>query len=114
MTAYMLGYGSSHNTLLAQTMAFATLCTSRLVHGYNSKSNSPVIFTNRFFNNVYLAGAFLIGLVLITTVVMIPGLHDIFKVQTLQFSQLMMVYGLALLNLPVIQLLKAVTRKWLK
>ena len=37
MTAYMLGYGSSHNTLLAQTMAFATLCTSRLVHGYNSK-----------------------------------------------------------------------------
>lgn len=114
MTAYMLGYGSSHNTLLAQTMAFATLCTSRLVHGYNSKSNSPVIFTNRFFNNVYLAGAFLIGLVLITAVVMIPGLHDIFKVQTLQFSQLMMVYGLALLNLPVIQLLKAVTRKWLK
>ena len=114
MTAYMLGYGSSHNTLLAQTMAFATLCTSRLVHGYNSKSNSPVIFTNRFFNNVYLAGAILIGLVLITAVVMIPGLHDIFKVQTLQFSQLMMVYGLALLNLPVIQLLKAVTRKWLK
>ena len=114
MTAYMLGYGSSHNTLLAQTMAFATLCTSRLVHGYNSKSNSPVIFTNRFFINVYLAGAFLIGLVLITAVVMIPGLHDIFKVQTLQFSQLMMVYGLALLNLPVIQLLKAVTRKWLK
>ena len=114
MTAYMLGYGSSHNALLAQTMAFATLCTSRLVHGYNSKSNSPVIFTNRFFNNVYLAGAFLIGLVLITAVVMIPGLHDIFKVQTLQFSQLMMVYGLALLNLPVIQLLKAVTRKWLK
>ena len=91
MTAYMLGYGSSHNTLLAQTMAFATLCTSRLVHGYNSKSNSPVIFTNRFFNNVYLAGAFLIGLVLITTVVMISGLLDIFKVQTLQFSQLMMV-----------------------
>ncbi len=114
MTAYMIGYGGSHNTLLAQTMAFATLCTSRLVHGYNSKSNSPVIFTNRFFNNVYLAGAFLIGLVLITAVVMIPGLHDIFKVQTLQFSQLLTVYGLALLNLPVIQLLKAVTRKWLK
>lgn len=114
MTAYMIGYGGSHNTLLAQTMAFATLCTSRLVHGYNSKSNSPVIFTNRFFNNVYLAGAFLIGLVLITAVVMIPGLYDIFKVQTLQFSQLLTVYGLALLNLPVIQLLKAVTRKWLK
>nr|WP_300306507.1 cation-translocating P-type ATPase [uncultured Anaerostipes sp.] len=114
MTAYTIGYGSGHNTLLAQTMAFATLCTSRLVHGYNSKSNSPVIFTKRFFNNIYLAGAFLIGLILITAVVMIPGLHNMFKVQTLEFSQLLIVYGLALLNLPIIQLLKAVTRKFLK
>ena len=54
------------------------------------------------------------GLILITAVVMIPGLHNMFKVQTLEFSQLLIVYGLALLNLPIIQLLKAVTRKFLK
>ena len=111
--AYTIGLRNG-NVLLAQTMAFATLCTSRLVHGYNSKSNSPVLFTKRFFNNVFLAGAFLIGLVLITAVIMIPGLHDIFKVQTLEVGQLFTVYGLALLNLPIIQLLKAVTRKVLK
>lgn len=111
--AYTIGLRNG-NVLLAQTMAFATLCTSRLVHGYNSKSNSPVLFTKRFFNNVFLAGAFLIGLVLITAVIMIPGLHDIFKVQTLEVGQLFTVYGLALLNLPIIQLLKAATRKILK
>ncbi|MEI3220026.1 MAG: hypothetical protein V8S08_10970 [Lachnoclostridium sp.] len=42
-------------------MAFGTLCTGRLVHGFNCKSDKPVIFTNRFFNNIYLIGAFYWG-----------------------------------------------------
>ena len=43
---------------------------------------------------------------------MIPALQEMFKVQTLTVAQLMTVYGLALLNLPVIQLLKWIrTRK---
>lgn len=105
MIAFMIGY-SQGNTVLAMTMAFGTLCTSRLVHGFNCKSNKPVIFTRRFFNNIYLIGAFLLGLALITSVLMIPGLHNMFKVQTLSIMQLMTVYGLALLNLPVIQLMK--------
>ncbi len=105
MTAYTLGM-KWDGVLLAQTMAFATLCLSRLVHGYNSKSNTPVIFTKYFFNNVYLTGAFLLGTVLITAVVLIPGLQTVFKVQTLTLFQLLSVYGLALLNLPLIQCLK--------
>ncbi|OLR58756.1 ATPase [Anaerostipes sp. 494a] len=107
MIAYMIGLRIG-NPLLARTMAFATLCMSRLVHGYNSKSDSPVIFTKRFLNNKYLAGAFLVGTILITTVVMVPGLHAMFKVQTLGIWQLLMVYGLAFLNLPIIQCLKAI------
>lgn len=105
MVGYTIGYKDG-NPLLAQTMAFATLCLSRLVHGYNSKSNSPILFTKKFFDNKYLAGAFCIGVVLITAVIMIPGLHGMFKVQTLSMGQLMTVYGLALVNLPVIQLIK--------
>lgn len=107
MIVYMIGLRIG-NPLLARTMAFATLCMSRLVHGYNSKSDSPVIFTKRFLNNKYLAGAFLVGTILITTVVMVPGLHAMFKVQTLEIWQLLMVYGLAFLNLPIIQCLKAI------
>ena len=69
-------------------------------------------FTERFWNNIYLIGAFVLGWLLITGVLMIPALQGMFKVQTLTVAQLMTVYGLALLNLPVIQLLKWIrTRK---
>ncbi|MCB6643750.1 cation-translocating P-type ATPase [[Clostridium] scindens] len=105
MAAFLIGYRSG-DAVLASTMAFGTLCTSRLVHGFNCKSSRPVLFTKRFLNNIYLIGAFLIGLVLITGVLMIPGLQGIFKVASLNIGQLLTVYGLALLNLPVVQLLK--------
>lgn len=107
MTLLGFLYGLKNGgSALAATMAFGTLCTSRLVHGYNCKSNRPVLFTKKFFNNIYLTGAFLLGLALITAVLTIPGVQGVFKVVTLSFGQLMMVYGLALLNLPVIQLMK--------
>lgn len=110
MAAFMIGYGQS-GSLLASTMAFGTLCMSRLVHGFNCKAAKPVIFTKRFFNNIYLIGAFLIGIALITAVMTIPALQGMFKVVTLNMSQLLTVYGLALLNLPVIQLLKWIRNK---
>ena len=111
MTAFMIGYRDG-NAVLASTMAFGTLCSSRLVHGFNCKANKPIIFTKRFWNNTYLIGAFVLGWLLITGVLMIPALQEMFKVQTLTVAQLMTVYGLALLNLPVIQLLKWIrTRK---
>ncbi|WP_461810317.1 cation-translocating P-type ATPase [Faecalimonas sp.] len=110
MIAFVIGYQNG-NALLASTMAFGTLCTARLVHGFNCKSDRPLIFTKRFFNNIYLIGAFLLGLVLISSVLMIPALNSIFKVQTLNVSQLMIVYGLALINLPIIQFLKFIRKK---
>ena len=105
MIAFTIGY-QDKNATLASTMAFATLCLSRLVHGYNCKSKRPVLFKKSFFNNKYLQGAFLIGFVLITLVVTMPFLQTMFKVQTLTMPQLFTVYGLALANLPIIQLLK--------
>ena len=110
MVAFTIGYKDG-NALLASTMAFATLCCSRLFHGFNCKSNRPVVFTKRVFNNIYLIGAFVIGMILITLVVTVPGLHNIFKVQTLTLSQLLTVYGLAALNLPIIQTIKAIRAK---
>ena len=113
MIAFTIGYKDG-NALLASTMAFATLCCSRLFHGFNCKSNRPVVFTKRVFNNIYLIGAFVIGMILITLVVTVPGLHNIFKVQTLTLSQLLTVYGLAALNLLIIQMIKAVRAKFRK
>ena len=103
MIGFMIGLtGEGGNAVLASTMAFGTLCTARLVHGFNCKSDYPVIFSKRLWNNIYLIGAFLLGLVLITCVMTIPALDEVFKVQTLTFTQLLIVYGLALVNLPII------------
>ena len=110
IAAFLIGYRSG-DSVLASTMAFGTLCTSRLVHGFNCKSDRPVLFSKAFFNNAALIGAFVIGFVLITSVMLIPGLQGVFKVVTLNAGQLMTVYGLALLNLPIIQLMKKLRRK---
>ena len=107
MIAFMIGY-HGENALLGSTMAFATLCSARLFHGFNCKPDRPVVFTRKVFNNIFLIGAFVLGIALITAVVMIPGLHSIFKVQTLTVRQLFTVYGLAAVNIPVIQILKGI------
>ena len=91
---------------LGSTFAFGTLCMSRLVHGFNCKSDQTVLFTDRFWNNKYLIGAFGAGMLLVTSVLVIPGLQGIFQVVTLKAGQLAVVCGLAAANLPIIQLLK--------
>ena len=45
MIAFYVGF--MRNAEVASTMAFSTLCLSRLVHGFNCKSDKPVWFTKR-------------------------------------------------------------------
>ena len=110
MLAFLIGYRGG-DAVLASTMAFGTLCTGRLVHGFNCKSDRPMMFSKKLWNNIYLIGAFLIGFVLITSILTIPALQNVFKVVPLNVTQLFTVYGLALLNLPVIQLLKWIRKR---
>ena len=110
MIAFLIGFKGG-DAVLASTMAFGTLCTARLVHGFNCKSDRPVLFKKKMWNNIYLIEAFHLGLVLITSVLMIPALHSVFKVSTLTIQQLLIVYGLAAANLPIIQLLKCFRKK---
>ncbi len=102
------------SALLGSTMAFGTLCISRLFHGFNCKSDRPVVFSRALFNNKALWGAFIVGMVLITAALCIPGIDHIFKVQTLGLPQLLTVYGLAFLNIPVIQFIKWIQVKMQK
>ena len=99
------------SALLGSTMAFGTLCSSRLFHGFNCKSDRPVIFTKRFWNNKYLIGAFLLGMILITMALAVPAFDHVFKVHALGIPQLLTVYGLAFLNIPVIQFIKLIQKK---
>ena len=110
MVSFLTGYHQD-GALLGSTYAFGTLCLARLFHGYNCKSDRPVIFTKRFFNNKWMQGAFVLGAVLITAVLTVPGLHQVFKVETLNFEQLGTVYLYAFACFPIIQLLKWVRGK---
>ena len=114
MTAYYIGLNTSSGVRaasVASTMAFATLCLGRLVHGYNCKSKSVIIFKKGFFNNVALQIAFLIGVALLSAVLFIPGLHSMFKIASLSAIQVVTIFILAFLNLPFIQFVKKFTVK---
>lgn len=107
MTAFYFGYQVDAAT--ASTMAFATLCLSRLVHGFNCKSDRAILFSKRIVDNKFLWGAFGLGFLLINGVLLIPGLASVFKVTALTGTQLLLIYGLSLVNLFIIQLIK-----WIK
>lgn len=106
--------GYYHNgAMLGSTYAFGTLCLARLFHGFNCKSDYPVIFTKRFFHNKWLQGAFALGAVLITIVLIVPGCHLLFKVETLNLMQLGSVYLYAFVSMLIIQLFKWIRmKKW--
>ncbi len=95
----------------ASTMAFATLCLSRLVHGFNCKSELPVWFTKKMWNNKQLIGAFVLGFILLNAVLLIPPLHGVFRITPLSLYELLSVYGLSLMTLVIVQLLKLIRRK---
>ena len=106
LTAIAFYIGLQDNTNLAMTMAFATLCMSRLFHGFNCKNKRPIFFSKQLFNNRFIWIAWILGMILVTLVLMVPSLHSIFKVQTLTLVQLLSVYGLSFLTFPIIQFLK--------
>ena len=109
LTAFLIGYRDG-NEVLAGTMAFAVLCLSRLLHGYNCKAGKPVIFTGKFFDNRFMQGAFLSGFVLLTAVLAVPVLHGFFAVQTLKIGEILAVYGLSGVSMLVIQGLKRMVK----
>ena len=105
MIGFMTGYHQD-GALLGSTYAFGTLCLARLFHGFNCKSDHPVILTKQFLNNPWLLGAFAVGAAFITAVLTLPGLHHVFQVETLDLVQLGFVYLYAFASMLVIQLLK--------
>ena len=90
------------------TMAFATLCLSRLFHGFNCKAAEPVLFTRRFWNNKPLLGAFLVGALLLSAVLVIPPLEELMQAVALPWQLGLAIPALAVGSMVVIQLLKAI------
>jgi Cation transport ATPase len=104
MTAFHIGL-SSGGHMVASTMAFATLCLSRLLHGFNCRSRES-IFAAGVFTNPYVWYAAIIGLVLLMSVLEIKPLMEVFEVAPLAGGQLATIFGLSAMPLVLIQFAK--------
>lgn len=108
IAAYIIGYRTAGDPL-GMTMAFATLCMSRLFHGFSAKADEPVIFTKRMFNNKFGIGAFAAGMLLVNAVLLIPSLHELFSVSdALHGAQIGIIYALSFGSMCVVQIAKAI------
>jgi len=96
---------STGDTLTASTMAFTTLCLSRLIHGFNSRSKQS-IFAIGVFSNKYTWLAFLIGFVALHVVLFVPSFTGIFEVAALSGAQLGFIYSLSFMPFLVNQWFK--------
>ena len=91
--------------IIGRTMAFAVLSISQLVHAFNMRTEHS-LFSIPLFGNVYLVGAFVIGVAMQAGVIMIPVLSNIFKVQPLETMQWGIVALLAFVPIVVVELEK--------
>lgn len=100
MCAYL--FGLKQDPLVASTMAFATICLARLLHGFNCRSNLPLtkigFYTNR--SSIY---AFLIRFSLLHVILFVPFMHSLFMIQTISITQLFVIYAFALIPTIIIQ-----------
>ncbi|WP_455683252.1 cation-translocating P-type ATPase [Thomasclavelia sp.] len=106
MLAYFIGLKT--NELLASSMAFGTLCLARLLHGFNCRSNLPLY---KIPLNFYSIGAFIIGTVLLTWILVSPNFHTFFSISELNLRHLAMIFVFATIPSIVIQLYKMISSK---
>ncbi|CAH0345396.1 calcium-translocating P-type ATPase, PMCA-type [Bacillus sp. CECT 9360] len=104
LVAFHIGL-STGDAAIASTMAFATLCLSRLLHGFNARAKHS-IFKIGVFSNKYIWFAVILGILLLHLVLMFEPLKGVFEVADLNSAQFYMIYGLSLVPLVLIQIYK--------
>ncbi len=116
LLAFAIGhiyFDKAEQHIIGRTMAFAVLSISQLIHAFNMRTEHS-IFSISLFSNLYLVGAFLIGVLLQTGVIMIPVLSTIFKVQCLNIVEWGIVALLAFIPIVVVELEKWKDRIFMK
>ena len=93
-----------------QTMTFAVLSLSQLVHAYNMRSTDSV-FRIGIFSNVRMNLAFVAGTILQVAVIMAVPMNAVFHTEPMNGREWMITSVLSLLPLVVVELQKLVTRK---
>lgn len=103
MIAYFIGL--KDNELLASTMAFSTLCLSRLFHGFSSRGKAPIY---KLEINIYSLLAFSVGFILLTIILCVPSLHSLFSVGEITFKHYFFILLCSFLSFISVQVTKMI------
>lgn len=96
--AYSIG-NNLYGIEVGRTMAFASLAFLELIHSINIKSEKSIFKTN-IFDNKYLIGSFVLGVLLQCVVIFVPSLAKIFKLVTLNKEQ--WIYTIIISIMPIV------------
>ena len=88
-------------------MAFIAIGVLELVHSFNIKSEQS-IFKVGIFENKFLIGSFILGVLVQTIVVIIPTLANIFKLVPLNQTQWIITILISILPIPIMEIQKKV------
>ena len=90
----------------AQTMAFAVLAFSELVHVFNVRNNKKSLFKSNPFNNKYLILATIVSAALMFIVLLVPALRSIFSIVLLPADKLAETIALIFAPILIVEIMK--------
>ncbi|MDD2293835.1 MAG: cation-translocating P-type ATPase [Bacteroidales bacterium] len=108
--AFMIGVRQGGESL-GQTMAFTSLIAAKLVHAGNLHSYKRSRFTFNPLHNKSLIFASLASAIFTLAVLLVPPLREAFRFSTMSSTQWLIVAGLALIPIPVVELVKLFLRR---
>ena len=92
------------------TMAFLTMSMCEIFHSFNMRSQRKSVFSLPTHNKV-LWGAMLGSLVLTTVVLEVPVVANAFGFTPVSWTEYGVAMGLAILVIPIVELVKCIQRK---
>lgn len=95
------------------TMAFLTMSMAEIFHSYNMRSQYKTIFSVKN-HNFYLFGSMLMSFILTAAVIYVPFLRDAFGFTSISFAEYLTAIALAVLVIPIVELVKLIQRKFKK
>ena len=114
LAAYCLGFlrlaQPGMEGAVANTMAFATLTMCQLFHAFNVRSEDRSLFAQGPLSNPAMNRAFLAGMAMELSVLLLPPLQRVFSVIPMDGRQWFWVLALAMAPIPVCELGKALRR----
>lgn len=89
-----------------RTFCFTTLIMGELLRSYSARSERRSIFGMNIFNNKYLNLSVLGSIILLAIILYVPVLQNIFRLSTLDFTQILIAVGLSLLPIVTAEIAK--------